>query len=186
MNTMEPSPGVDRGAGNPVPLPVVAVIEDDESVRESLRHLLLETGRSTHAYATAEEFLQQPRAEAACCLVLDVNLPRLGGLELQRRLSIEHPTLQIVFITGYGDVSTTVRAMKAGAVEFLTKPLHDEALLDAVDEALARSAAILERESATRELRSNFATLTPRERQVFHRVVRGYINKRIAFDLGIS
>ena len=176
----------DSTAGRLADYSSVFVIEDDESVRESLRYLILEAGWRAEVFASAEQFLQWHRQQVPTCLILDVNLPRLGGLELQKRLTVDGDTSQIVFISGYGDVRTSVRAMKAGAVEFLTKPLSNDALIDAVNEALARSRAILERELESRELRQLYATLTARERQVLAQVVKGRLNKQIGFTLGIS
>jgi FixJ family two-component response regulator len=185
MNLVElhtPAQGVRRI----VDTPSVFVIDDDPAVRESLGHVIRDAGWRAELFASAEEFLRRDREPRPACLILDVNLPRLGGLELQRRLAANGDALQIVFITAVGDVHTTVRAMKAGAVEFLTKPLNPDALLDAVDEALTRSAAIVEREAATRELRERYATLTPRERQVLELVVSGRLNKQVGFMLGIT
>ena len=185
MNIVElKSPG--QGVRRTFDTPSVFVIDDDPGVREALGHVIRNAGWRAELFASAEEFLRRDRESQPACVVLDVNLPRLGGLELQRRLAVNGDALQIVFITGFGDVHTTVRAMKAGAVEFLTKPLSPDALLDAVDEALTRSAAILEREAATRALRERYETLTPRERQVLELVVSGRLNKQVGFMLGIT
>ncbi len=166
--------------------PVVYVVDDDVSVRESLEPLLRYAGWRVEAFASAREFLEHPRPPAPGCLVLDVSLPDLNGLELQQRLAGDQPLLPIIFITGYGDVPMTVRAMKAGAVEFLTKPFGDDALLGAIRGAIERSRAALAREAELRALRDEYASLTQRERDVMTRVVAGRLNKQVAADLGIS
>jgi FixJ family two-component response regulator len=137
-------------------------------------------------FASALEFLARPRIFAPNCLVLDVSLPGLNGLDLQKRIAVERPDLPIIFMTGHGDIPMTVRAMKAGAVEFLTKPFNDECLLNAIANALERSRAIVDRETETRMLRSRYALLTSRERQVMSLVISGLLNKQVGGELGIS
>jgi FixJ family two-component response regulator len=165
--------------------PVVFVVDDDISVRESLELLLKHARWQPETFASAQEFLARPRATVPCCLVLDVSLPGLNGLELQQQLA-ERTDMPIIFITGYGDVPMTVRAMKAGAVEFLTKPFKDDVLLNAIGQALERSRAALRQQSKMEELRSCYASLTPRERQVMALVVSGLLNKQVGGELGIS
>ena len=164
----------------------VLVVDDDPSMREALHLLITSAGWEAVAFASAREFLARPRVEGPCCLVLDVNLPDLSGLELQGRVADGGMSLPVIFITGYGDVPMTVRAMKAGAVEFLTKPFHDHVLLDAIREAIARSAAALREAGELRALRERYESLTARERDVMVGVVMGRLNKQVAFDLGIS
>ena len=164
---------------------IVFVVDDDISVREALELLLKAAAWQPQMFDSAQGFLDHPRATGPSCLVLDVTLPGLNGLELQRRLA-DRPEMPIIFITGYGDVPMSVQAMKAGAVEFLTKPFKDDVLLDAVQGAVERSREALRRESAMRTLRDCYATLTPRERDVMALVVSGLLNKQVAGDLGIS
>ena len=164
---------------------IVFVIDDDISVREALELLLKAAGWQPRMFESAQGFLDHPRATGPSCLVLDVTLPGLNGLELQRRLA-DRSEMPIIFITGYGDVPMSVQAMKAGAVEFLTKPFKDEVLLDAIQGAIERSREALQRESALRSLRGCYETLTPREREVMVLVVSGLLNKQVAGDLGIS
>ena len=166
-------------------MPIVFVVDDDISVRESLELLIKTVGWRTETFASAQDFLARPRATVPCCLVLDVRLPGLSGLELQQRLT-ERTEMPIIFITGYGDVPMTVRAMKAGAVEFLTKPMKDDVLLEAIRQAIERSRAALERESQMQVLRDCYASLTPREREVMALVVSGLLNKQVGGELGIS
>ena len=163
----------------------VFVVDDDVSVRESLELLIKHAGWRPETFASAREFLARPRADVPCCLVLDVTLPGLNGLELQQQLT-ERTEMPIIFITGYGDVPMTVRAMKAGAVEFLTKPLKDDVLLDAIRHAIERSRAALRHESELQSLRDCYASLTPREREVMVLVVSGLLNKQVGGELGIS
>jgi FixJ family two-component response regulator len=165
--------------------PVVFVVDDDVSVREALDSLIRYAGWQSETFASAEEFLARPRMEIPSCLVLDVSLPDLNGLELQRRI-IDRTDMPIIFITGYGDVPTTVRAMKAGAVEFLTKPFGDDVLLDAIQQAIERSRTTLAYEAELRAVRDRHASLTPREREIMALVVSGLLNKQIAVELGIS
>jgi FixJ family two-component response regulator len=164
---------------------IVFVVDDDVSVRESLELLITTAGWHPETFASGQEFLSRPRPTAPCCLVLDVTLPGLSGLELQEQLA-ERTDMPIVFITGHGDVPMTVQAMKAGAVEFLTKPFSDAVLLDAIRGAIERSRAALRQESEMQALRSCYASLTPREREVMSLVVAGLLNKQIGGELGIS
>lgn len=168
------------------PEATVFVIDDDISVRESLEALIALTGRPVLTFGSAREFLDCARKPAPGCLVLDVSLPDLNGLELQERLANDEIELPIVFITGHGDVPMSVRAMKAGAVEFLTKPLDDQALLRAIDEALARSHSGFARQLDLQMLRDNFESLSKREREVMELVTSGLLNKQVGGVLGIS
>jgi FixJ family two-component response regulator len=169
-----------------LPKPVAFVVDDDISVRESLELLIRCEGWQPELFGSAQEFLARPRALVPSCLVLDLSLPGLDGLELQRRVAAEQTEMPIIFITGYGDVPTTVQAMKAGAVEFLTKPFSDDALLNAIRQALERGRVALDREAETQALRDCYASLTPRERQVMALVVSGLLNKQVGGELGIS
>jgi FixJ family two-component response regulator len=169
----------------PPAIPTVFVVDDDISVRESLELLLRSAGWHPRVFESAQTFLESPRATAPSCLVLDVTLPGLNGLELQKQLA-DRVDMPIIFITGYGDVPMSVQAMKAGAVEFLTKPFNDEVLLEAIRGAMERSRAALRQESAMRSLRERYASLTPREREVMTLVVSGLLNKQAAGELGIS
>jgi FixJ family two-component response regulator len=164
----------------------VFVVDDDASVRESLSSLLRSVGLQTRTFASAKEFQQHSRPDAPACLVLDVRLPGLGGLELQRELAESRNPLPIIFITGHGDIPMSVRAMKAGAIEFLTKPFRDQDLLDAIHHALERDAESLRKRAEVADLRARFETLTARERQVMQLVVRGLLNKQVAGELGTS
>jgi FixJ family two-component response regulator len=166
--------------------PTVVVVDDDISVRESLELLIQDEGWQPALFESAQEFLARLPTVVPSCLILDVNLPDLSGLDIQQRVSDEKASTPIIFITGYGDVPTTVRAMKAGAVEFLTKPLDDGILIKAIRNAVLRSQANLEREGAQRQLQERFASLTKRERQVMDLVVKGLMNKQVGFELDIS
>jgi FixJ family two-component response regulator len=166
--------------------PIVFVVDDDISVRESLELLIRHEGWLPETFATAEAFLARPQVPVPNCLVLDVTLPDLNGLDLQQRIAAERAEMPIIFITGYGDVPMTVRAMKAGAVEFLTKPFGDDVLLAAIRDAIARSAVALAEEAEMRVLRDRHASLSPREREVMALVVSGLLNKQIGGELGIS
>jgi FixJ family two-component response regulator len=166
--------------------PIVFVVDDDVSVRESLELLIQNEGWQAETFASAQEFLQRPRAALPSCLVLDVSLPGLNGLELQQQVASERNDMPIVFITGHGDIPMTVRAMKTGAVEFLTKPFDTEVLLNAIRQALTRSRETLSREVEIQQLRNRYASLTPRERQVMALVVSGLLNKQVGGELGIS
>jgi FixJ family two-component response regulator len=165
--------------------PVVFVVDDDVSVRESLESLILCAGWQSETFASAEEFLERSRIDGPSCLVLDVTLPNLNGLDLQKRI-VDRADMPIIFITGYGDVPSTVQAMKAGAVEFLTKPFGDEVLRNAISQAIERSRAAIAHEADLRAHRACYASLTPRERETMALVVSGLLNKQIAADLGIS
>lgn len=165
--------------------PTVFVVDDDVSVRESLEALIAGAGYRPEVFASAETFLAHPRQQLLGCLVLDVSLPDLNGLELQKCLATED-TLPIIFITGHGDIPMTVRAMKAGAVEFLTKPYGPEVIVGAIANAVERSRASLQERATLQALRDRYDSLTPRERQVMALVVRGLLNKQVGGDLGIS
>jgi FixJ family two-component response regulator len=164
----------------------VFVVDDDASVREALGGLVRSAGLAVTTYATAQEFLAGPRIDGPSCLVLDVRLPGVSGLDLQHRMTEAHLEIPIIFITGHGDVPTSVRAMKAGAVEFLTKPFVDADLLTAIHEAIKRDRAARQQHAGVSELRARYQALTPRERDVMGRVVSGLLNKQVAAELGTS
>jgi FixJ family two-component response regulator len=164
---------------------IVFVVDDDVSVRESLELLVRTAGWRPETFASAQDFLSRPSPTVPCCLVLDVTLPGLSGLELQRQL-VDRADMPIIFITGHGDVPMSVQAMKAGAVEFLTKPFKDDVLLDAIRGAIERSRVALRQESEMGVLRDGLASLTPREREVMALVVSGLLNKQVGGELGIS
>ena len=164
---------------------IVFVVDDDVSVRESLELLIRTVGWTPETFGTAQEFLTRPRPTVPCCLVLDVTLPGLNGLELQQRLA-ERTDIPIILITGHGDVPMTVQAMKAGAVEFLTKPFRNQELLDAIQQALERDRTTREQRAKNDELYGRYDSLTPREREVMTLVVAGLLNKQIAGELGTS
>jgi FixJ family two-component response regulator len=166
--------------------PIVFVVDDDISVRESLESLIRCAGWQPETFASAQEFLSHPRVLAPSCLVLDVGLPDLNGLDLQKRVAVDRTDMPIIFITGYGDVPMTVQAMKAGAVEFLTKPFGDDVLLDAIRHAIGRSHIALRHEAQIRALRECHASLSRREREVMALVVSGLLNKQVGGELGIS
>jgi FixJ family two-component response regulator len=166
--------------------PIVFVVDDDISVRESLELLIRCEGWQPETFSSGQEFLARPRARVPSCLVLDFSLPGLNGLELQKRIAVERMDMPIIFITGYRDVPMTVQAMKAGAVEFLTKPFGEDALLIAIRAALERSRVALSREAEMRVLGDRYASLSCRERQVMALVVSGLLNKQIGGELGIS
>jgi FixJ family two-component response regulator len=166
--------------------PVVFVVDDDISIRESLELLIRCQGWQPQLFASAQEFLALPRVLAPSCLILDVSLPGLNGLDLQKQVAVERTEMPIIFITGYGDVPMTVRAMKAGAQEFLTKPFSDEVLLAAIRQALERSRIALGREMEMQALKGRYASLTARERQVMALVASGKPNKLVGSELGIS
>ena len=178
--------GESRPAPNSQATPIVFVVDDDVSVRESLELLIRSAGWKPETFASARAFLSRPKPDVPSCLVLDVSLPDLNGLDLQNRVAADRADMPIIFITGYGDVPMTVRAMKAGAVEFLTKPFDDEVLLTAIRNAIERSRAALDREAELRALRERQASLTPREREVMVLVVSGKLNKQVGAELGIS
>ena len=165
---------------------VVFVVDDDAPMRESLKNLIRSVGLRVELFASAQEFLRSKRPDQPSCLVLDVRLPGLSGLDLQRRTGDAGIEIPIVFITGHGDIPMSVRAMKAGAVEFLTKPFRDQDLLDAIQQALERDGKARDQRAALEELRSRFVSLTSREREVMKRVVAGLLNKQIGAELGTS
>jgi FixJ family two-component response regulator len=167
-------------------IPTVLIVDDDISVRESLELLVRNENWKPETFASAREFLNHPRTLVPSCLVLDVSLPGLNGLELQKQLAVEHIDMPIIFITGYGDVPKSVQAMKAGALEFLTKPINNDDLVSAIRNALQRSRLALAQDAEMRELRSRYASLTSREKQVMARVVSGLLNKQVGGELGIS
>jgi FixJ family two-component response regulator len=166
--------------------PIVFVVDDDISVRESLEALVRCAGWQPETFASAQEFLSRPRALVPSCLVLDVTLPGLNGLDLQKRIVADRIAIPIIFITGHGDVPMSVQAMKAGAVEFLMKPFSDDALLSAIKHAIERSHTALGHEAEIRSLRERYASLSRREQEVMALVVTGLLNKQVAFELGIS
>jgi FixJ family two-component response regulator len=168
------------------PTPVVFVVDDDPSIRAALASLIRPVGFRVETFGSAREFLKRQRPDIPCCLVLDVRLPGLSGLDLQRELAASQPHIPIIFITGHGDVPTSVQAMKAGAVEFLTKPFRDQDLLDAVRQAVDRDRAGRQESAELAALRQCYDTLTPRERDVMQCVVSGWLNKQIAAELGTS
>ena len=170
----------------PSDIPVVFVVDDDVSVRESLELLISSSGWQPELFESAAEFLARPATTVPNCLILDVNLPALNGLDLQQVVSVERSEMPIIFVTGYGDVPTSVKAMKAGAVEFLTKPLNEETLLSAIQQALDRSRAALALQSDLHALRERHSSLSRREQEVMALVVSGLLNKQIGFELGIS
>jgi FixJ family two-component response regulator len=165
---------------------IVFVVDDDVSVRESLEPLIRFAGWQPEVFASAQDFLSRPRQLAPSCLVLDVNLPDLNGLDLQRQIAADRLEMPIIFLTGYADVPMTVQAMKGGAVEFLTKPFDDEVLLTAIRNALERSRAMLNLAEEIQELRDRYASLSRREQEVMTLVVSGLLNKQVGFELGIS
>ena len=166
--------------------PIVFILDDDISVRESLVLLIQGAGCRTETFASAEAFLSRPRVLTPSCLVLDVTLPDLNGLDLQERIAAERVDMPIIFVTEAHDISTTVRAMKAGAAEFLTKPCDHDVLLSAIRHAVDRSSSVLREEAEMGELRNRYASLTPREREVMDLVVTGELNKQVGGELGIS
>jgi FixJ family two-component response regulator len=164
----------------------VFVVDDDASVRESIQGLLKSVGLRSETFGTAEEFLRNKRPEGPSCLVLDVGLPDVNGLDFQRQLASAGIQIPIIFVTGHGDIPMTVKAMKSGAVEFLTKPFDDQDLLDAIHQALDRDRVMSSERSSSAALRKCYETLSEREREVMALVVSGMLNKQIAFELGIS
>lgn len=165
---------------------IVFVIDDDESIREALNSLIRSIGLRVETFATADEFLQRKRPDLPACLILDVRMPGLSGLDLQRDLAQANTHIPIIFITGHGDIPMSVRAMKAGAVEFLTKPFRDQDLLDAIQQALDRDRLVRSQRADNEELINRYHSLTPRETEVFGLVVKGMLNKQIALQLGTS
>src|SRR6202453_1243097 len=172
-----------RTASRPFPMisatPIVFVVDDDPSAREALQSLIVQAGWRAQVFESAQGFLNFPRASVPSCLVLDVTMPGLNGLELQSLIAGDRIDMPIIFITGHADVPMTVKAMKAGAVEFLTKPVPEEILLSAIDSAISRSRVTLEQENEMQMLRGLYAKLTPREREVMTLVVRGLLNKQV-------
>jgi FixJ family two-component response regulator len=166
--------------------PVVFVIDDDASVRAALSSLIRSVGLRVEVFASASEFLATKRTDGPSCLILDVRLPGMSGLNFQAELAKTNAIIPIIFITGHGDIPMSVKAMKAGAVEFLTKPFRDQDLLDAIKVALERARSWIESEKAASELRANFESLSPREKEVMARVTNGLLNKQIAAELGVS
>jgi len=166
--------------------PTLFVIDDDESIREALKDLLESVGLRVETFASAPEFLQSRLSDVPGCLILDVRMPGLSGLDLQREMADANIRTPIIFMTGHGDIPMTVRAMKAGAVEFLTKPFRDQDLLDAIQLALGRDRVARQEQAQTTDLRSRFDSLTPRESEVFALVVTGLLNKQMALQLGTS
>jgi FixJ family two-component response regulator len=173
-------------SSTPPATPVVFVVDDDVSVRESLELLIRSAGWQPETFETAREFLSRPRVLAPSCLILDITLPDLNGLDLQRRIAADRLDMPVIFISGHGDVPMTVQAMKAGAIDFLTKPFSDVVLLSAIRNGVERSEAALRAEVELRSLRERRETLTGREREVMALVVRGLLNKQVGFELGIS
>jgi len=167
------------------PGPVVFVVDDDPSIRAALDSLFRSVGLVVRSFGSAQEFLSEPPADGPACLVVDVRLPGMSGLDLQRQLAERDTALPIIIITGHGDIPMTVRAMRAGAMEFLSKPFRDQDLLDAVQQALDRSRVLRQQQAALAQLQARFDSLTPRERQVMGRIA-GLLNKQIAYDLGLS
>jgi FixJ family two-component response regulator len=166
--------------------PIVFVVDDDISLRESVEALIRSAGWEVETFASAQEFLSRPRVLAPNCLVLDITLPDLNGLDLQKRIAADRADMPIIFITGYGDVPMTVQAMKGGAVDFLTKPFSDDVLLSAIGYAIERSRAALAQEAEMRVLQGRHSLLSPREREVMALVISGLLNKQVGFKLGIS
>ena len=175
-----------EAASMPAETPVVFVVDDDISVRESLDLAVRSAGWQPEICGSAREFLARPRVSVPNCLILDVNLPDLNGLDLQKMVSTERADMPIIFVTGYGDVPMTVRAMKAGAVEFLTKPFSDDVLLGAIEQALERSRTAIALKTEMQSLLARYASLSHREQEVMALVVSGLLNKQVAFELGIS
>ena len=180
------SPNATRALADSRTTPVVFIVDDDVSVRESLELLVHSAGWQPEMFASAAAFLARPHLDAPSCLVLDVSLPDLDGLELQQRLAEDGLDVPIIFITGYGDVPMTVLAMKAGAAEFLTKPFSNDVLLDAITQAIERSRVALDQEAELRDVRERYASLSRREREVMALVVSGMLNKQVGGELDIS
>jgi FixJ family two-component response regulator len=167
-------------------VPTVFIVDDDRLVRQSIQDLLESVGLHAELFETGQEFLKRKRGDGPCCLVLDIRLPHVSGLDFQRQLAEAGVHIPIIFITGHGDIPMTVKAMKSGAVEFLTKPFRDQDLLDAIQLALQRDRATREQQSEVDNLRKRYGSLTPRERDVMALVVSGMLNKQIASELGAS
>jgi FixJ family two-component response regulator len=186
--TLASIPGHEVELSRPMSItkPIVFIVDDDPWVRESLITLIQDAGWQPEAFATAQDFLDRPRAFTPSCLVLDISLPGVNGLELQKRVAVERTDMPIIFITGHGDIPMSVGAMKAGAVEFLTKPFNDEVLLTAIRQALERSRLALTNDLEIQKLRDRYTSLTARERDVMALVVSGLLNKQVADELGIT
>jgi len=168
------------------PVPTVFVVDDDAPMREALSSLIRSVGLRVEIFSSAREFLRAKAADGPACLVLDVRLPGLSGMDLHRELIAANNPIPVIFITGHGDIPMSVRAMKAGAAEFLTKPFHDQDLLDAIQQAIDRDSKALEQRTEARELRARYDSLTPREREVMALVAQGMLNKQVAGELGTS
>jgi FixJ family two-component response regulator len=168
------------------PKPVIAIVDDDQSVREGLHSLMRSAGWGAEVFASAQEFLERRGSEAPSCLVLDLQLPGLSGLDLQKRMAEAELEIPIVFLTGHGDIPASVQAMKAGAIEFLTKPVAEEDLLRAIQEAIERDRRQRQQSAGKHDLQSRYQTLTPREREVMQQVISGLLNKQIAAELNIT
>jgi FixJ family two-component response regulator len=168
------------------PKAIIAIVDDDPSVREGLQSLIRSAGLQVETFASAQEFLARPRADLPSCLVLDLQLPGLSGLDLQKRLAEVELEIPIIFLTGHGNIPASVQAMKAGAVEFLTKPFDDQDLLGAIQEAIERDRRTRQQHAEMRELRDRYESLTPREREVMQQVVSGLLNKQTAAELNIT
>jgi len=166
--------------------PVVFIVDDDDSVRESLELLIQSAGWRTETFTCAQEFLSRPKTNGPSCLILDISLPDVSGLDLQERVTADRLDMPIIFITGYADVSMSVRAMKAGAIEFLTKPFNDETVLSAIRHAIVRSSLVMAREAEIQVLRDRYASLSSRQREVMAMVIEGRLNKQISGELDIS
>jgi FixJ family two-component response regulator len=168
------------------PQPLVFVIDDDASTRETLSSLIRSVGLQVELFGSAQEFLKSKRPDAPSCLVLDIRLPGISGLDFQRKLADSNISIPVIFITGHGDIQMSVRAMKAGAIEFLTKPFRAQDLLDAIHAALEKDRGRRERDAEIGELQTRFASLTPREKKVLPLVVSGLLSKQIAAEMGTS
>jgi FixJ family two-component response regulator len=166
--------------------PVIAIVDDDPSVREGLKSLIRSAGWSVETFASAQEFLSRPRAKAPSCLILDLQLPDLSGLDLQKRMAATDLEIPIIFLTGHGDIPASVQAMKAGALEFLTKPVDEQDLLRAIQEAIDRDRRTRQQHADMHELRSRHDSLTAREREVMQQVISGLLNKQVAAELNIT
>jgi FixJ family two-component response regulator len=165
---------------------IVAIVDDDPSVREGLESLIRSAGWRVETFASAQDFLARPRADAPSCLILDLQLPGLSGLDLQKRMAEAALEVPIVFLTGHGNIPASVQAMKAGAVEFLTKPVDEEGLLQAIQEAVERDRGTRRQHAQLRELKDRYESLTPREQEIMHQVVSGLLNKQTAAELNIT
>ena len=186
MSSLSASGGTSKGAATPPATPVVFVVDDDVSVRESLEPLIRWAGWKPETFSSAQDFLSRRRDETPSCLVLDVELPDLNGLDLQERVAADRAALPIIFITGHGDIPMSVRAMKAGAAEFLTKPFERDVLLNVIRRAIECSREGLRQSSELKTLRERYVSLTPRERDVFAWVVSGLLNKQVGAELGMT